>query len=92
MTTHFWVIDSIHTDRVVLVCDDGRAASTRPSNLPDDLEAQMVLTIESDADGKPDWSTAAIDRGGTERRRQQSAALVQKLRKSDQHGFIAPPE
>lgn len=91
MATHLWVIDRIHPDKVILVCDDGRAASAAPGDLPADLEERVVLRAASDAAGTPDWSTAEIDRDETERRRQQSAAMLKKLRQSDQHGFLESP-
>ncbi len=45
-----------------------------------------------DDSGTPDWSTAVIDTGETERRKRQSADLTDKLRNSDEYGFIRPDQ
>jgi len=92
MATHIWVVDTVHSDKIVLVCDDGRAATASPTQLPDGLEDRMVLEVESDAQGQPDWTTANVDAEETDRRRKQSADFVEKLRKSDEHGFLQSPE
>ena len=92
MATHLWIIDKLHEDKIVLVCDDGRAAAVPPASLPPTVETAMVLRVDSDAHGEPDWGSAAIDTEETERRRRRSAEMVRKLRQSDQHGFIHPPE
>lgn len=91
MTIHLWVIDKIHTDHVVLVRDDGRAASVPPDRLPNGIRERDVLRAEGDDDGTPDWTSATLDREETERRRRQAAEWVKTLRKTDEHGFLESP-
>lgn len=91
MTIHLWVVDKIHADHVVVVCDDGRAASVAPDRLPDGIRERDVLRAASDEKGTPDWTSATLDRDETERRRQQSAEWVKTLRKTDEHGFLESP-
>jgi hypothetical protein len=89
---HHLSVDRVHASDAVIVDDHGRAFTVPLSELPPDLAARTVLEVLVADDGTPDWSTAKIDEGETQRRQQRSADLTEKLRDSDEHGFLHPDE
>ncbi|MGD2134759.1 MAG: DUF3006 family protein [Gemmatimonadales bacterium] len=87
-TEQTFAVDRLHETDAVLVSDAGRACTVPLDQLPDGLEVRMVVRASVDDTGTPDWSTAAIDRDQTEKRRRASSELSEKLRDSDDHGFL----
>jgi hypothetical protein len=91
-SSHYLAVDRLHASDAVIVDDQGRAFNVPLSELPPDLAERTVLEVVVGDDGTPDWSTAKIDEGETQRRQQRSADLTEKLRGSDEHGFLHPDE
>lgn len=89
---HFLAVDRVHESDAVILDDHGRAFTVPLNALPDGVEARSVLRAVVADDGEPDWSSAAIDEGETERRKRLSADLTDKLRGSDEHGFLHPED
>jgi hypothetical protein len=89
---HYLAVDKVHTSDAVIVDDHGRAFTVPLSELPPDLAERTVLEVLMADDGTPDWSTATIDERETQRRQRRSADLTEKLRGSDEHGFLRPDE
>ncbi len=89
---HYLAVDKVHASDAVILDDHGRAFTVPLSELPTDLAERTVLKVVVADDGTPDWSTAEIDAGETQQRQQRSAELTEKLRDSDEHGFLHPEE
>ena len=89
---HHLAVDRVHEEDAVIVDDHGRAFTVPLSALPSGLVARTVLEVLVADDGMPDWSSARIDVDETQRREQRSADLTEKLRDSDEHGFLHPEE
>ena len=89
---HFLAVDRVHQSDAVILDDHGRAFTVPLNDLPEGVEARSVLRVVVADDGVPDWSSAAIDEGETERRKRLSADLTDELRHSDEHGFLHPEE
>lgn len=87
-TEHSFTVDRLHEHDAVLVADSGRAFTVPLDRLPSGLEIRMTLRASVDDAGDPDWSTATIDREETERHKRPSTELSDKLRDSDEHGFL----
>lgn len=87
-TEHTFAVDRLHENDAVLVADSGRAFTVQLDRLPNGLEVGMMLRASVDDAGNPDWSTATIDREETEKRKRPSTELSDKLRDSDEHGFL----
>ncbi len=89
---HYLAVDKVHEADAVILDDHGRAFTVSLAELPAGLAERTVLKVVVAEDGTPDWTTAAIDNPETERRKQRSAELTEKLRSSDEHGFLHPEE
>jgi hypothetical protein len=89
---HLYAVDKLHREDAVLVDDQGRAARVPLSDLPQELTENSVLRVPVSGDDAPDWSGATIDQDETERRKRQSADFTEKLRHSDEHGFLKPDD
>ncbi len=89
---HFLAVDRVHESDAVILDDHGRAFTVALNDLPEGVEARSVLRVVVADDGEPDWSSAAIDEGETERRKRLSADLTNELRGSDEHGFLHPED
>ncbi|UCF41023.1 MAG: DUF3006 domain-containing protein [Gemmatimonadota bacterium] len=89
---HYLAVDKVHASDAVIVDDHGRAFTVPLSDLPAGLAERTVLKVIVADDGTPDWSSAEIDARETERRQQRSADLTERLRHSDDHGFLHPGE
>jgi hypothetical protein len=87
---HYLAVDRVHESDAVIVDDHGRAFTVPLDQLPDGMEPRTILRVAVAGDGTPDWTTAAIDPEETERRKKASADLTEKLRQSDEHGFLHP--
>jgi hypothetical protein len=87
---HHLAVDKVHTSDAVILDDTGRAFTVPLSALPPELAERTVLEVLVADDGTPDWSTATIDEVETQRRQRLSADLTEKLRGSDEHGFLHP--
>ncbi|MFQ6044851.1 MAG: DUF3006 domain-containing protein [Gemmatimonadales bacterium] len=91
-TEHLYFVDQIEAGKAVLVDDTGRATSVPLDQLPDGLEERVVLRAAVDESHGVDWASATVDIEETERRKRASGALLEKLRETDEYGFITPPE
>lgn len=91
-TEHLFFVDRIEAGKAVLVDDTGRASSVPLDQLPSGLEERVVVRAAMDQSGGVDWRGAAVDLEETERRKRASGALLEKLRKTDEYGFITPSE
>lgn len=89
---HHLAVDKVHASDAVIVDDHGRAFTVPLGELPAGLAERTVLKVLVADDGTPDWSSAEIDDGETRRRQRRSADLTEKLRHSDEHGFLHPGE
>lgn len=87
---HFLAVDKVHASDAVIVDDHGRAFTVPLRDLPSGVAERTVLEVLVDDEGTPDWSSARIDQAETQRREQRSAELTEKLRESDEHGFLHP--
>ena len=85
---HYLAVDRVHESDAVIVDDHGRAFTVPLDQLPGGLERRTILRVVVAADGTPDWTTAAVDPDETQRRKQASADLTEKLRGSDEHGRL----
>ena len=89
---HFLAVDRVHQSDAVILDDHGRAFTVPLNDLPEGVEVRSVLRVVVADDGVPDWSSAAIDEGETERRKRLSADLTDELRGSGEHGFLNPKD
>lgn len=89
---HFFAVDRVHENDAVIMDDTGRALTIPLDRLPTGVAARTVLRVSIDNEGNPHWSTAKIDEAETQRRKQAAGDLLNKLRRSDAHGFINPEE
>jgi hypothetical protein len=87
---HYLAVDKVHASDAVILDDHGRAFTVPLNELPPGVAERTVLKVLVADDGTPDWSSAEVDEAETQRRQQRSADLTEKLRSSDEHGFLHP--
>ncbi|HMG19644.1 MAG TPA: DUF3006 domain-containing protein [Gemmatimonadales bacterium] len=88
MITAFYAVDRIEGKIVVLVADDGTTLDVPRSTLPTRLREGTVLRVRLGANGKPDWSSAEIDRDEEERRLKEANDTLNEMKRSDPGGDI----
>jgi hypothetical protein len=88
MMTAFYSVDRLEGTIAVLVADDGTVTDVPRSTLPPRLREGTVLRVRLGAGGKPDWSSAEIDKDEQERRLKQARAMLERLKSSDPGGNI----
>jgi len=88
MITAFYAVDRIEGKIVVLVADDGTTVDVPRSTLPTRLREGTVLRVRLGANGKPDWSSAEIDRDEEERRLKEANDTLNEMKRSDPGGDI----
>jgi hypothetical protein len=69
---HFLAVDRVHENDAVILDDHGRAFTVPLKELPEGVAARSVLRVVVADDGEPDWASAAVDEGETERRKRLS--------------------
>jgi len=84
----FYSVDRIERAVAVLVGDDGVGRDVLKKTLPVKVREGVVLRVRLDVDGKPDWSSAAIDEAERERRLQQARDRLERLRGTDPGGDV----
>lgn len=89
---HYLAVDRLHASDAVIVDDHGRAFTVPLDRLPPGLAERTILRVLVGDDGNPDWSSAEVDEAETQRRQRRSADLTDRLRDSDEHGFLHPSE
>jgi Protein of unknown function (DUF3006) len=89
---HSFSVDRLHDEDAVLVDDQGHALTVSRDQLPNGIEERIVIHVEVDSAGTPNWSTAKIDADEAKRHKRDSDELSRKLRESDQYGFLHPKE
>ena len=89
-TLHDFSVDRLHESDAVLVDDHGRALTVPRGQLPQGIAERAVIRVEVDAAGTPNWGTAQLDPDEAKKHKRDSDELSQKLRESDQYGFIHP--
>ena len=86
-----FVLDRIEGtgDRAIAVLaeDGGEVHEVRVRDLPPQLREGVVLRVHSH-DGTLQWSRAAVDVAETQRRRDASRALLERLRSTDPGGDL----
>ena len=88
MITAFYAVDRIEGIVAVLVADDGKMVEVPRSTLPTRLREGTVLRVRLGANGKPDWSSAEIDRDEEERRLKEANDTLNEMKRSDPGGDI----
>jgi hypothetical protein len=88
MITAFYAVDRIEGTVAVLVADDGTTTEVPRSALPTRLREGSVLRVRLGANGKPDWSSAEIDRDEAERRLKEANDTLDEMKRSDPGGDI----
>jgi hypothetical protein len=72
----------------VLVADDGATVEVQRSTLTTRLREGSVLRVRLGANGKPDWSSAEIDRDEEKRRLKEANDTLDEMKRSDPGGDI----
>jgi hypothetical protein len=88
MITAFYAVDRIEGTVAVLVADDGTTAEVPRSALPTRLREGSVLRVRLGANGRPDWSSAEIDKDEEERRLKEANKMLDEMKRSDPGGDI----
>jgi hypothetical protein len=88
MITAFYAVDRIEGTIVVLVADDGATVEVPRSAFPTRLREGSVLRVRLGANGRPDWSSAEIDRDEEERRLKEANKMLDEMKRSDPGGDI----
>ncbi len=84
----FYSVDRLERAVAVLVGDDGVGLDVLKKTIPVKVREGVVLRVRLDAEGKPDWSSAAIDDAERERRLQQARDRLERLRGTDPGGDV----
>ncbi len=84
----FYSVDRLERAVAVLVGDDGVGLDVLKKTLPVKVREGVVLRVRLDAEGKPDWSTAAIDDTERDRRLQEARDRLERLRGTDPGGDV----
>jgi len=84
----FYSVDRLERAVAVLVGDDGVGLDVLKKTLPVQVREGVVLRVRLDADGKPEWSSAAIDDAERERRLQEARDRLERLRGTDPGGDV----
>ena len=87
MITAFYAVDRIEGKVAVLVADDGATIDVPRSKLPRVREGS-VLCVRLGANGRPDWSSAEIDKDEEERRLKRAGEMLDEMKRSDPGGDI----
>lgn len=85
----FYVVDRFERSLAVLSSDSGEEHSVLVGKLPRGLRDGDVLRTGQYSNGEPNWTTARLDRGETERRKHEARDILQELRRRDPGGDIA---
>lgn len=83
-----FTVDRVHEREATLLDEHARALTLPLTELPERLQENTVLRVPVSEWGQPEWQAARIDVDETERRRNESAQIAEKLRHSGPHGFI----
>jgi hypothetical protein len=84
----FFSVDRLERAVAVLVGDDGVGRDVLKKTLPVKVREGVVLRVRLDAEGHPDWSSAAIDDAERERRLQEARDRLERLRGTDPGGDV----
>ena len=88
MKQAFYSVDRLERAVAVLVGDDGVGLDVLKQTLPVSVREGVVLRVRLRVDGKPDWSSAAIDDAERERRLQEARDRLERLRGTDPGGDV----
>lgn len=84
-----FTVDRLEARVAVLLDDDGREFEVARRRLPKDARREgAVLRVEVDADGEPDWKTAAVDTDEEERRLGDARERLERLKGRDPGGDV----
>lgn len=88
MRVAFYAVDRLEGKLAVLVADDGTTMDVPRNALPSRIREGTVLRVRADANGRPDWSSAEIDRGEEEKRVREAKRTLDDLKRGDPGGDI----
>ena len=84
-----FTVDRLESRVAVLIDDDGRELEVARRRLPKDARREgAVFRVELDADGEPDWTTAALDAEEEGRRGADARARLARLKGRDPGGDV----
>jgi hypothetical protein len=81
-------VDRLEGNVAVLVGDSGGTIDMPRAKLPKGVREGSVLRVPLDAQNRPDWSSAVIDRQEEKRRLREAKQMLDDLKRSDPGGDI----
>lgn len=88
MIVTFYAVDRIEGDVAVVVGDDEATYDVKREVLPKRIREGTILRVRAGADGRPDWSSAEVDKDEEQRRRKEARETLDELKRSDPGGDI----